>query len=229
MKPGAGHGPCSTAEEHQVSLDLYSCWRSTTSLRVRAALNLKGVAYDIRPVDLLAGEQKGDAFLALNPGAGVPVLVLEDGTVLSQSLAILDWIEDIYPDPPLLPPDPTARAKIRAAAQVIALEIHPVNNLKTLGRLKAMGHSQDDCITWMHHWMRDGFAAYRAMLPGDGTYSFGDTLSQADLCLVGQMVNARRWSLDLTGFDRLVAIDAAARARPEIAAALPDAQPDAVH
>lgn len=210
-----------------MSLKLYSYWRSTTSLRVRAALNLKGVVYDIQPVNLLEGEHKGDAFRALNPGAGVPALVLEDGTVLSQSLAILDWIEETYPDPPLLPSDPTERARVRAAAQVIALEIHPINNLKILGQLKAMGHSQDACVAWMHHWMQDGFATYQAMLPPGGTYSFGDRLTQADLCLVGQMVNARRWNLDLAPFDRLVAIDAAARALPEIAAALPEAQPDA--
>lgn len=210
-----------------MALTLYSYWRSTTSLRVRAALNLKGVAYEIRPVNLLDGEHRGAAFRAMNPGAGVPALGLEDGTVLSQSLAILDWIEETWPEPPLLPSDPLARARVRAAAQVIALDIHPVNNLKILGQLKSMGHSQDECVGWMHHWMHEGFAAYQAMLPDAGRYSFGDSLTQADLCLVGQMVNARRWSLDLSGFDRLTAIDAAARALPEIAAALPEAQPDA--
>lgn len=210
-----------------MALTLYSYWRSTTSLRVRAALNLKGVAYEIRPVNLLDGEHRGAAYRAMNPGAGVPALGLEDGTVLSQSLAILDWIEETWPEPPLLPSDPLARAKVRAAAQVIALDIHPVNNLKILGQLKSMGHSQDACVGWMHHWMTEGFAAYQAMLPDAGRYSFGDSLTQADLCLVGQMVNARRWSLDLSAFDRLTAIDAAARALPEIAAALPEAQPDA--
>lgn len=219
--------PGTKAEEHTVSLKLYSYWRSTTSLRVRAALNLKGVGYDIQAVELMAGEHQGEAFRTLNPGAGVPVLELEDGTALPQSMAILDYIEEMYPEPPLLPSDPTAKARVRAAAQVIALEIHPLNNLKVLGHLKSMGHSQDDCVDWMHHWMREGFAAYQAMLPDGGIYSFGDSITQADLCLVGQMVNARRWGLDLTGFDRLVAIDQAACMLPAIAAALPEAQPDA--
>lgn len=210
-----------------MTLKLYSYWRSTTSLRVRAALNLKGIDYDIQPVNLLTGEHRSDAFRGLNPSAGVPALRLEDGTVLTQSLAILDWLDDMYPDPPLLPPDPTDKARVRAAAQVIALEIHPVNNLKVLGQLKAMGHSQDDCVTWMHHWMQQGFTAYQGLLPDGTRFSFGDTVTQADLCLVGQMVNARRWNLDLGAFERLVAVDEAARAVPEIAAALPEAQPDA--
>ncbi|ART99772.1 maleylacetoacetate isomerase [Yoonia vestfoldensis] len=210
-----------------MALTLYSYWRSTTSLRVRAALNLKGIAHDIRPVDLLKGDQHGEDFRQINPLAGVPVLVLEDGTVLTQSMAILDWIEETYPDPKLLPADTTDRARVRAAAQVIAMDVHPVNNLKVLRRLKAIGQTQDDCTAWMQHWMQDGFAAYQAMLPEGTKYSFGDTITQADLCLVGQMVNARRWGLDLAPFDRLVALDAAARVLPEIAAALPEAQPDA--
>ena len=210
-----------------MALTLYSYWRSTTSFRVRAALNLKGVAYTIRPINLLRAEHKTPDYAALNPVEGVPALVLEDGTVLTQSMAILDWLDDTYPEPGLLPADPVRRAKVRAAAQVIAMEIHPVNNLKVLGQLKAMGHSQDDCVVWMQHWMAKGFAAYQAMIPETGRFSFGDVLTQADLCLVGQMLNARRWQLDLGPFARLVAIDAAARALPAISAALPDNQPDA--
>lgn len=207
---------------------LYSYWRSTTSLRVRAALNLKGISYEIQPVSLLQGAQTAAEYTALNPGVGVPTLVLDDGTVLTQSMAILDWLEETHPDPALLPRDPVARAHVRAAAQVIAMDIHPVNNLKVLARMNSLGHDQSDCVDWMHHWMDKCFAAYQALLPEhDGPYSFGETMTQADLCLVGQMVNARRWGLDLAPFTRLCAIDAAARTSPEIVAALPENQPDA--
>lgn len=206
---------------------LYSYWRSTTSLRVRAALNLKGLEYQIRPVNLLEGGQSASDYAALNPVQGVPTLVLEDGTALTQSMAILDWLEETHPTPPLLPETPVARAQVRAAAQVIAMEIHPVNNLKVVAYLKSLGHDQQQATDWMCHWMQKGFAAYQRLIPPGGRYSFGDALTQADLCLVGQMVNARRWGLDLAPYDRLTAIDAAARALPEITAALPENQPDA--
>ncbi len=207
---------------------LYSYWRSTTSVRVRAALNLKGVPYETRPVNLLEGAQRSPDYAALNPVQGVPTLVLNDGTVLTQSMAILDWLDETYPDPALLPSDPVARAHVRAAAQIIATEIHPINNLKVVGRLKEMGHTADEATDWMCHWMAKGFSAYQSVIETDGAFSFGASLTQADLCLVGQMVNARRWGLDLTPFARLVSIDEAARAIPAIAAALPEHQPDAL-
>ena len=206
---------------------LYSYWRSTTSLRVRAALNLKGLAYKIRSVNLLDGAQRAPAYVALNPACGVPTLVLDDGAVLTQSMAILDWLEETHPEPALLPRDPLARARVRAAAQVIASEVHPVNNLKVGAALKARGVDQAGWVDWMCHWMGQGFAAYAQLIDGEGRYSFGDALSQADLCLVGQMVNARRWGLDMTGLNRLTEIDAAAREIPAIAQALPENQPDA--
>lgn len=207
---------------------LYSYWRSTTSLRVRAALNLKGVPYDIRCVNLTDGAQHRSGYAALNPAQGVPTLVLDDGTVLTQSMAILEWLDDAYPSTALLPSDPVKRAQVRAAAQIIAMDIHPINNLKVTEHLKGMGHSADEVSDWMCHWMAQGFAAFQAMISPEGPFSFGDTLTQADLCLVGQMVNARRWGLDLTPFARLVSIDKAARAIPAIAAALPENQPDAL-
>lgn len=206
---------------------LYSYWRSTTSLRVRAALNLKGLDYKIRPVNLLEGAQRAPGYVAMNPVEGVPTLVLDDRTVLTQSLAILDWLEETHPEPALLPSDPVARAHVRAAAQVIATEVHPVNNLKVGAALKARGFDQPAVVDWMCHWMARGFAAYQQLIAPTGRYSFGDTPTQADLCLVAQMYNARRWGVDLTPFARLTQADEAARRLPAIAAALPENQPDA--
>lgn len=206
---------------------LFSYWRSTTSLRVRAALNLKAVAYTYRPVDLLSGGHRSAEFLSLNPSGGVPVLVLDDGTVLRQSMAILEWLEEVYPEPALLPFDALDKARVRAAAQIVAMDIHPVNNMKIGSLLRSMGHDQEDVVQWMCHWMDEGFAAFQALIPSEGRYCFGDNLTLADLCLVGQMVNARRWGLDLAPYSRLVEIDKAARAVPEIASAMPENQPDA--
>jgi maleylacetoacetate isomerase/maleylpyruvate isomerase len=206
---------------------LYDYWRSTAALRVRAALNLKGLAYECRPVNLLQGAQRAPEHAARNPAMAVPVLALPGGQMLSQSMAILDWLEESHPSPPLLPQDPEARARVRAAAQIIAADIHPVNNLRVLQRLRGLGQDEAGVRDWMHHWMAGGLAAFRDSIAPEGRFCFGAALTQADLCLVGQMVNARRWGLDMTGLERLEAVDAAARALPEIAAALPERQPDA--
>ncbi|KMW58932.1 Maleylacetoacetate isomerase [Candidatus Rhodobacter oscarellae] len=207
---------------------LYTYWRSTTSLRIRAALNLKGIAYEPVPVDLLKGAQNTDAFGEINPTHGVPVLELDDGTRLMQSHAIAEYLDTISPEPRLFPADPLERARVQAAALTIAMEIHPVNNLRILGYLKGrLGHSQDEAVTWMQHWMAEGFAAFQRMIAPDTPFCFGDAPTYADLCLVGQMVNARRWGLDLSPFARLAAIDAHAQTLPEIAAAMPENQPDA--
>lgn len=206
---------------------LYSYWRSTTSIRVRAALNLKGVAHEILPVDLVAGDQHADDYKALNPGKGVPSLILDDGTVLTQSMAILDYLDAAYPKPPLLPADPVDRAQAMAAAHQIALDIHPVNNLKVVNYLKAMGHGQDEAVTWMLHWMSEGLTAFQNLIRSDTRFCFGDTPGLADLCLVAQIYNARRWDMDLAPYARLVEIDAACQAVDAIARAMPDQQPDA--
>ena len=209
-------------------MKLYSYWRSTTSARVRMALNLKGVEYDIVPVDLTAGAQKTAEYSALNPMKGVPTLVLDDGTALTQSMAILDYIDTVWPEPPLYPADPKERAQVDAAAHAIALDIHPVNNLKVLGYLKGtMGQTQDDTITWMHHWMREGFTAFDRLIQSDTPFCFGNRIGVADLCLVGQMLNARRWDLDVTAFPRLVEIDARCREIDAVQRGLPENQPDA--
>lgn len=211
-----------------MTLKLYSYWRSTTSFRVRAALNLKAVPYDIESVNLLEGAQKSDDYAEINPGKGVPSLILPDGTTLTQSMAILDWIEETYPEPALLPADPIQRTKVKAAAHQIALDIHPVNNLKLLGYLKGtLGHTPEETVTWMNHWMTEGFTAFQSMIAPDTQFCFGDTPGLADLCLVGQMINAKRWGCDMTPFDRLLEIDARCQSIDAIAFAMPDSQPDA--
>lgn len=209
-------------------LKLYSYWRSTTSYRVRIALNLKGLAYDTVPVDLVAGDQRAPDYVALNPSKGVPALVLDDGTVLTQSMAILDYLDHLAPEPALLPPDPILHAKVNAAAQVIAMDIHPVNNLKVVSRLKSEhGLSGDDGTAWMCHWMTEGFHAYQAMLPSGLAFSFGDTPMLCDICLVAQLYNAHRWGVDMTPFARLLETEEHALNLPAFDAARPENQPDA--
>ena len=208
-------------------MKLYTYWRSTTSYRVRIALNLKGIAYEPVPVDLVAGMQRAPDYVALNPGQGVPTLVLGDGTVLTQSMAILDWLEETHPDPALLPTGPVPRAHVRAAALSIATDIHPVNNLRVVRKLKSFGHSQDETVAWMNGWMQDGLAAFGRLIRPDTPFCFGDTPGLADLCLVPQLYNAHRWGCDLTRFPRLREIEARCLALPAFDAARPETQPDA--
>ncbi len=206
---------------------LYDYWRSSAAYRVRIALNLKGVAYDSVPVSLVAGAQKASDFAALNPQMLVPALELDDGTVLTQSLAIIDWLEAAHPSPPLLPADPVARARVLAAAHVVAMDIHPVNNLRVVQALGALFGADDDARRdWMQHWMRLGFDALEAQLPAP-RFAFGQAPGLADVCLVPQLYNAHRWGLDLRPWPKLVAIEAECLALPAFAAAAPEAQPDA--
>lgn len=206
---------------------MFGYWRSSSTYRVRIALNLKGIACQTVPVNLLAREQTGPDFAALNPAQGVPVLELDDGTVLTQSMAILEWLEETHPEPALLPVDPVQRALVRAAALVVASEIHPANNLRILDRLKALGHGPEATTAWMAHWMQQGFAALEVMMTGKTTFGFGERPGLADVCLVPQLYNARRWKLDLSPFPRLTAIEAACLELPAFQAAVPEAQPDA--
>lgn len=208
-------------------MKLYTYWRSTTSYRVRIALNLKGIACEAVPIDLVASEQRAPDYVALNPGQGGATLVLDDGTVLTQSMAILEWLEETDPEPALLPEDPVARARVRAAALTIAKDIHPVNNLRVVGKLKAMGHSQGEVVVWMNDWMPRGFTAFSRMIETDTPFCFGDTPGLADLCLVPQIYNAHRWGCDLSGFDRMTEIEARCLALPAFDAARPENQPDA--
>lgn len=206
-------------------MKLYSYWRSTTSYRVRIALNLKGIDYETLPVDLVAGEQHEQAYLAANPIGGVPTLILDDETVLTQSMAILDYLEAIYPDPHLLPDNPQAAAHVRAAAMVVACDIHPVNNLKVITKLKEMGHSADETVAWMKDWMDTGLQAYSALLPQDAPFSFGDEPSLADICLIPQLYNAHRWGTDLSALKRLTEIEQRCLQLSAFSDAAPENQP----
>lgn len=209
-------------------LTLYSYWRSTTSYRVRIALNLKGLPYDTVPVDLVAGAQRAPDYVARNPSKGVPTLVLDDGTALTQSMAILAYLDHIAPDPALLPGDPLLQAQVQAAAQVIATDIHPVNNLKVVNRMKSEhGLTADQATQWMHHWMIEGFHAYQALLPTGPRFSFSDTPLLCDICLVAQLYNAHRWGVDMAPFTRLLDIEGHALKLPAFDAARPENQPDA--
>ncbi|MEM6760384.1 MAG: maleylacetoacetate isomerase [Pseudomonadota bacterium] len=208
-------------------MKLYSYWRSTTAYRVRIALALKGLEAEIVPVDLLAGDQKTESYAALNPIKGVPTLELDDGTILTQSLAILSYLDAVQPDPPLVPADPVAAAHVQAAAMAVAIDIHPVNNLKVLNKLKDIGHSQDECIAWMHHWMTEGLTAFDALIDDSTPFAFGDAPGLADICLVAQLYNAHRWGVSLDPYPRLSAIEDRSCALPAFATAHPDNQPDA--
>ncbi|MBI3148878.1 MAG: maleylacetoacetate isomerase [Betaproteobacteria bacterium] len=214
-------------------LTLYGYWRSSAAYRVRIALELKGLAYQTQPVHLTraGGDQHAAPFQALNPQGLVPVLV--DGEeVLSQSLAIIEYLEETHPAPPLLPGAPAARARVRALAQVVACDLHPLNNLRVLRYLdENLGASADAQTAWYHHWLQAGLAALERRLgtePGTGKFCHGATPTVADLCLVPQLYNARRHALDLAPFPTLTRIETACQALPAFAAAAPERQPDAV-
>lgn len=202
---------------------LYGYWRSGTSYRTRIALHLKGLAFEQRPVDLRIGAQRSEAFLALNPQGLVPALEVE-GRILTQSPAILEWLEDRYPTPPLLPTDPFDRAQVRAMAATVACDIHPLNNLRVLKAAKALGADAND---WAAQWIRPGFDALEIQIAhhGDG-WAFGESPTLADCCLVPQIYSARRFDVDVSAWPKIAAIEARAAEHPAFQAAHPDAQPD---
>jgi maleylpyruvate isomerase len=187
---------------------LHGFFRSSATYRVSIALRLKGLAFENVAYNLRDQEQLAPAFLALNPQGLVPALEI-GSAVLTQSLAICEYLDEVYPAPALLPADPLARAKVRAAAYVIACDIHPVQNLKILNRLRALGHDDDAVNIWARDTIEEGLAAFEALLPAnDGGFCFGDAPSLADICLIPQLVNARRFGVALTS-DRILAIEAA--------------------
>lgn len=201
---------------------LFDYWRSSASYRVRIALNLKGVIYRAVATDLLSSAQKAPDYVARNPQGFVPMLHI-DGHDLTQSLAIIDYLDATRPEPRLIPVDPAARAATLARAMVIIADIHPVNNLRMLRYLKTeLRQDQDAIDNWYRHWIAEGFAALEALAPEQGLFG-GDQPDLADVCLVPQMANARRFDLDLAAYPRLVRIDAALQAIAAFAAAHPDA------
>lgn len=207
---------------------LYSYWRSSAAYRVRLALAVKGLAWDTAVIDLRQGAQSGVGFTMLNPQGLVPYLI--DGEVgLNQSLAIVEYLDETYPAPPLLPGDAVARARIRAAALTVACDIHPLQNLRVLEYLKGpLGQSDDAAAGWARHWIETGLAALEEVAEaGQGPYLFGEAVTMADLCLVPQLYNARRFQADVARFPRLGAIDKALNRLPAFAAARPERAPDA--
>jgi maleylpyruvate isomerase len=208
---------------------LYSYFRSSAAYRVRIALNLKGLAYDTLPVHLVkdGGHNRRPEFQAVNPQMRVPALVAPGGEVLIQSLAIIEYLDETHPTPPLLPKDPIRRAHVRALAQLIACDIHPLNNVGPLRHLKnELGQDQAKIDAWYHHWVAEGFDALEALIE-PGPYAFGNTVTLADICLVPQMYNARRLKVPLERFPKLVAVDAACAKLAAFEQARPENQPDA--
>ena len=209
-------------------MKLHGYFRSSASYRVRIALNLKGLRADQLSHHLRKGEQRDPAFLALNPQGLVPALQDDRGVVLTQSLAIIEWLDETHPEPPLLPKDPLRRAKVRAFAQAVACDIHPVQNLKVLARLRELGLPEEQVTGWAAWANREGLAACEALIAKEpGPFCFGDTPTMADLCLVPQLFNARRFGVDVSAYPRLLRAEAAAQAMKAFTDAAPDRQPDA--
>jgi maleylacetoacetate isomerase len=211
---------------------LYDYFRSSAAYRVRIALNLKGVVPDERTyVHLRKGSQRAQDYLALNPQGLIPALALDDGRVLTQSLAIIEYLDETHPEPPLLPADPVARARVRALALSIACDIHPLDNLRVLNYLiGTMGVSREQKDDWYRYWIDVGFAALEKVLARDAAtarYCHGGAPTLADICLVPQMANARRFEIDLSPYPTLMRIESACNALPAFADAAPARQPDA--
>lgn len=208
---------------------LHGYFRSGAAWRARIALNLKGVAYEQAFRHLVRGEQKHADFLALNPQGLIPALETDGGNVLTQSLAILEWLEETVPDPPILPRDPLARAKVRAFALAIACDLHPVQNIGVLNRLRALRLPEETVVAWARETIESGLAACERLLPpGPTRFCFGDDApTMADIVLVPQIANGRRYGAKVGTFPRLLAIESACNALPAFAAALPANQPDA--
>jgi maleylacetoacetate isomerase/maleylpyruvate isomerase len=210
-----------------MSLKLHSAWRASAPYRVRIGLNLKGLAYDYAPVDLVAGEQGGEAYGVVNAQHLVPALEA-DGHVLTQSLSILEWLEETHPEPPLLPKDPFDRQIVRAMCGIVACDIHPVNNLRILKTLAKLEVGQPAIDDWVQRWISDGFSALEPMVARHGAgYAFGDSPTLADCLIVPQVYNARRFKVDLSPFPAIIGAADQAAEHPAIAAAHPNNQPDA--
>jgi maleylpyruvate isomerase len=212
-------------------MKLYDYFRSSAAYRVRIALNLKRLAPERAFVHLRRGAQRADDYLAVNPLGLVPSLVTDGGEVLTQSLAIIEWLDETHPQPPLLPPDAAGRARVRALALEIACDIHPINNLRVLNYLTGtLGATEAQKNGWYRYWCDVGFEALETQLARDkatGAFCHGASPTIADICLVPQLANARRVELDLSLYPTLLRIEAACNALPAFADAAPAKQPDA--
>ena len=201
---------------------LYDYWRSSAAYRVRIALHLKGIAYRTVPLDLVEGDQRNPDYLARNPQGLVPALEI-DGHFLTQSLAIIDYLDARHKAPPMVPSDPAARSAVLAKALIIAADIHPINNLRVLNYLRGTLGLDDEAVgAWYRHWIAEGFTALEQGAPDSGLFG-GAEPDLVDVCLVPQMTNARRFVMPLDAFPRLLRIDAALRELPAYVAAAPDA------
>ena len=213
-------------------LRLYGYWRSSAAYRVRIALELKALPYEYVTVHLVrdGGEQRKPDYRRINPQGRVPTLE-HDGRMLTQSLAIVDYLDELWPEPALLPPTPAERARVRALAQLIACDIHPLNNLRVLQYLnRTLGQAEPARDDWYRHWITDGFAALEVLLAQSsdtGRYCHGDTPGLADVCLVPQVYNARRYKCDLEPFPTITRIDQSCNALAAFERARPERQPDA--
>ena len=209
---------------------LHDYWRSGAAYRVRIALNLKGVAYTQLRHDLRTGEQRDPAFRTIAPQGLVPVIE-SDGFTLTQSMAILEWLEEIYPDPALLPPSPAERAIVRSMCGLVACDIHPLNNLRVLQFLEHdLGQSAEARQTWIARWISDGFAALELLIARHGQgFGFGPIPTLADCCLLPQVYSARRYGVPLIDFPHILEVTEAFQALPAVQRAAPECQPDAVH
>ncbi len=211
-------------------MKLYNYFRSSAAYRVRIALAIKGLAYEYIPVHLTRGEQRAAGYVAINPQSLVPLLD-DDGTRIAQSLAIIEYLDERHPLPPLLPAAPAERARVRALALAICCDIHPLNNLRVLRYLtKVLAVNEDAKNAWYRHWVDVGLSALETQLSSDaatGAFCHGDTPTLADVCLVPQLANARRYKVPLDAWPTLLRIDERCRALPAFAAAAPERQPDA--
>jgi maleylacetoacetate isomerase len=211
------------------AMKLYTYFRSSASFRVRIALELKGLAYDYVPVHLARGDHKLPAYAAVSPTALVPTLEMDDGQRLGQSMAIIEYLDETHPEPALLPAGALGRARVRALAQLVACEIHPLNNLRVLKYLtRELKLEEDAKNTWYRHWVREGLQAYErelALLPAS-TYSYGDTPTLADCCLVPQIFNGQRFNVDVSGLPRTIAAFEACMKLPAFQRAQPSSCPD---
>jgi len=206
---------------------LYTYFRSSAAYRVRIALNLKGVAYDLVSINLLTGEQREEGYRAINPQGRVPSLDIGAATLI-QSPAILEYLDECYPEPPLLPVGAVNRAKVRAVASLIGCDIHPLNNSGTIAYLKKrLGHDQATADEWYAHWVREGFDAIERLVE-PGPYAFGSRITLADVYLVPQVFNARRFNVSLDAYPKVAAVDAACAGHKAFQEAAPASQPDAV-